>query len=824
MSKYSIKEPLRYSLTYLIAAGLCVTSLYPITALADEQEMMCHAVADNDKLGNDSLDMLVKIYADGTVKEIGTGTGTKHMEAISFDISGKTLYVVAEPAEDGSSNGSRFGTLDLDENSPTRGQFIPIGNGLGTANGAEGPILIDDVDSLTFDYASQGIIYATLRREHTNPPQYDLLFRIDPFTGQLVSNTFGTGLDYVPVIITNKEDCPIDDDSRAQDDYYDVDDIASDPQDGTLYAVVNTGNGVESVLAELLIDKEKGVPTGEAICLGSNTDDIESLDFEKIPQPDGSYRLYGTTGNGGHRKSDDSTAKNHIYLIDKVTGASSQLGKLQKQPLQPNQDYEAVSCQPVDNCLMYALHDEGLNDSQVVTIDPFAGNGIGAIGPIGPLYMQYDIEGLAILPSDDGDTSTLSGTLYGTSGSDQGCRKTILLDDAGEPVLNDKGKPKKTCEKDAEGNKVFIPDGALYKINRETGLIEFIGLTGFSEVSGFALRATDNTLWGWARGGSKESKGAKSKVGPLIIDPDTGKGELQQEFEFFNPDIQAIAWSNDGQTLYGAEITDDGSDLWAYDYTSKELSIVCENTVPAEIEAMEIQPNNLLLLGTHSNKDIGMVAYDPDKCEVVATRTFKDVPEYYDIESIEWPAAECGDRSWLYATSGDAEIQLIEYDIVPDDVVDAVCLALKCDQDDNIEVEKDGETVKVYVGEQVFVARPAIYGGSTRQGMREENGYFIVETASGEKYELRPIAGDEEALKEAVPDIEIVDNVITVGTMECKLDILQEPAEVEEGEPKQRVEFDLQVVDQQCFGEDDNRLPAYQATWPNGSQQLCCLQ
>jgi hypothetical protein len=769
MSKHS-RKPLRYSLACLMGVGLCATSFYPVATLAQNNTagMMCHAVADNDKRGG-SEDMLVKIYADGRVIQVGEGTGTKHMEAISFDLKGEKLYVVAEPAEDGSSDGSRFGTLDLDEDSPTWGQFLPIGNGLGTANGVEGPILIDDVDSLTFDYATQGMVYATLRREHTNPPQYDLLFRIK-LTGELDKDAFGPGIDYVPVEI----------DGYPQ--YYDVDDIASDPEGGKLYIVANTGDGVESVLATLERGDNK-VPTGSATFIGANdVDDIESLDFEKDAQPDGSFRLYGTTGNGGAKKGLDPSAKSRIYLINKETGVASESGKL-VFPGQPNRDYEAVSCEPFEQppgCVMYALHDEGQYHSQLVKIDHSVGGGIGAIEPLGPLYPGLDIEGLAVLPTN--------GKLYGTSGSDQ---------------KKYKGVP--------------IPDGALYEFNRENGLISLIGLTGYSEVSGFALRPTDNTLWGWARGGNRKET---TEAGPIIIDPDgTNKdqlGTLVKAFPFQDPDIQAIAWSNDGKKLYGAAPTDDGSDLWAYDYESQKLEVVCSQAVPAEIEGMEMQPDDLLILATHDRKDIGMVAYDPEICDVVATRTFTNVPEYYDVESIEWPAVECQQRSWLYANSGDAEIQLIEHDIVPGDVVDAVCLALGCDDDNNdVTVERDGDTVKVYAGEQVFVARPAIFGGTTRQGMRENsNGCWTVET-DVRTMELCPVAVDEVAVANTLPGASVTsEGIVNIdATPICQLDLQWIAPEYPNGQPIPPVTTDQASI--AAVGE------RFLVTWPTRWQQYC---
>jgi hypothetical protein len=287
------------------------------------------------------------------------------------------------------------------------------------------------------------------------------------------------------------------------------------------------------------------------------------------------------------------------------------------------------------------------------------------------------------------------------------------------------------------------------------------------------------------------------------------------KFKFHDPDIQSIAWSNDGQTLYGATPTDEGSDLWAYDYDTQELTLICPKTVPAEIEAMEMQPDDLLILGTHSNRDIGMVAYDPEKCEVVATRTFKDVPEYYDIESIEWPAVECGERSWLYANSGDAEIQLIEHDIVPGDVVDAVCLALGCDDDDsNVSVERDGDTVKVYAGEQVFVARPAIYGG-TRQGMRENsNGCWTVETDK-RTMELCPVAVDEVAVATTLPGANVTsEGIVDIGgTPICKLNLEWIAPEYQAGQSIPPVTTDQASI--AAVGE------RFLVTWPNRWQQYC---
>jgi len=794
MNKH-LKHPLRHSLLCLIATSVSMTSLYHNLAMAQDEpvmDTMCYAVADNDKRGS-SEDVLVRTYVNGKIEEVGT-TSTRHMEAVAFDIAGKVLYAAAEPAD--GSDGARFGTLNLET-----AQFEPIGNGVGTGNGEEGLITFDDIDGLTFDFGGEGFVYGTHRREHRTPQLYDLLFQINPYTGQFVQNAFGPNQDYVVVRI------------EGNPQYYDIDDIASDPADGTLYIVANTGNGVTSVLATL--EKANGKPTGVATLVGSNAvDDLESLAFERIAKPDGSFRLYGTTGNGGHNKHLDPTAKNRIYEINKATGAAAYLGRL-KQPEQPQQDYEALSCRPEMvppnyTCLMYAVHDEGQYDSQMIEIDPFAASGTGAIRPLGPLYPRHDLEGLAL--------DQENGKLYASSGSDQ---------------------------------VTGIPDGAVYQVNRTSGFVTQIGLTGFCEVSAFAVRLTDNTLWGWARGGNRTQC---SPTGPIIIDPDASDknnlGTLVKAFPFEKPGIQAIAWSNDSQKLYGTVVTDTGTDLYAYNYLSQKLERVCEGILRAEIEGMEMQPDDMLLLTAHHKNNIGIVAYDPEACEVVASRTFKNVPEYYDIESIEWPAKECNYRSWLYATSGDAEIQLIEYDMVPQDVQEAVLYALGLGDasPDDFGLETDGDTVTVYIGGVVYVVRPAIYsqvrkatlsGRITGAKLVDIPGSackyldFESSNSSAQSWKLCPVAGNEAALQNALNtygkvSIDEDGNVVLKGAdgkviIQGQLSLNQEQPSYPDGQSIPPATTDTaklkEVADQNGDGTAD-----YEITYPNNWKQWLFIQ
>jgi hypothetical protein len=724
---------------------LFVTFVPSVMADADS---VCFAVADNDRDGN--RDVLVKMYTDGRTEEVIDGfTDTTSMEAITFNLTGEILYAA---------DGGQFGTLDLDET----GKFVEIGDGFGTGTCTNDEVVeFDDVDGLAVDFAN-GDLYGTQRREHTTPQQYDVLFQIDPQTGKFKPGVFG-GKDCVVIKVA------------GYPEYYDIDDIASDPTDGKLYIIVNTGDGVRSALAELNV-KDKSNVTATLVGVVQTTggqilDDIESL---SIDPNDGV--LYGTTGNGGAKKDEaDPETKDRLYQISKTSTdtlpdgtpvvLAAGLGKL----IPPNEnegvvqhDFEAVSCikpEPTigdDSCLMYAVHDEGKNDSQIFVIRPFAESGVGAIFPIGPMYKDLDLEGLAILKEEGEDS-----ILYGTSGHDS-CygRGPSTKDSCGSAASS---------------------DGYLYRVNtsensREYGIIEPLGPTGFSELSGLAVNQTDNSLWAWARG-----KKGNRKKGPVLINP-TSPPTATLEAGFFDRkaskinvivdgetvkrkfDIEAIAWSNDGKILYatvhvkqrflsgkgyriprnewkgtegalldGVVLEYPGvlnnygySELWGYNKETGELSLVCPKTVRAEVEALEIQPNGLLVLGTHRRKEVGMVGFDislntdgKPKCEIVVTRKFKGL-NYDDIESIEWPGQECPHRSWLYKTSYDAQIELVEYDPVSYEVEEILREALdNADMKEaDIEVKSD-EMIVYYKGYQFTVIAQESPGYAVKRARRE---------------------------------------------------------------------------------------------------------
>lgn len=735
-----------------------VTGLLMISARSVMAEDICYAVADNDYRPN-SADMLVMMYSDGGTMIVGEGTGTEHLEAIAFSPDGTKLYAA---------DAGQFGELNL-----MSGSFMLIGSGFGSGSGSEGVLPFDDVDGLAFDAA--GTLYATVRREHGSTREYDLLIQVNPATGEAIPGAFG-GDDYVVVTVI---DYP---------QYYDVDDLATDPSDGTLYAIMNTGDGVETVLVTL--DKATGDATKIELVneSGEVVDDIESLSFNTSGTV-----LYGTTGNGGANKGNaDPPTKGILYQINPADGTVVVLGKLLPptgmEEAMRQQDFEAVSCitdgfnPPKNTCVMYALHDEGLNDSQVIEIDPET----NVIRPLGPMYHGLDLEALALLHD---------GKLYSTSGYHSG--KTDL-------------------------GLAFGQDGHVYDVERGSGLVTPIGSTDYSEVSGLALDPTTGEMYGWARGVNKDNRyekdpvtgkndKTKPKVGLIKINPATGASELIVRAEYKNPDIEGIAMTNDGKKVYGTAY----NDLWVIDLETKTMSIQCEDMFDAEVEAVEMQPNDLLLFGTDGKQEIAILAYDPETCQVVASRSFKNTI-YDDIESIEWPAHECNNESWLNESSGDVVIELIEYQMVSEDVVSALEAALEA-SGLVADLEVDDDVIFVYIDDMVFTAK--VVDGSQvkrRSGRSSDDdddapsvkaelvtldGELGVKTADGTVFSLQPqIAGSAEDVEiavgkvEGVKSVQVVDDEIAVvimedgGKIEAKVSLVSSEAQVEVGESLQQVE------------------------------------
>jgi len=220
-------------------------------------------------------------------------------------------------------------------------------------------------------------------------------------------------------------------------------------------------------------------------------------------------------------------------------------------------------------CQLYGVQDNGLNDSQLFTINP----NTFEIKDLGEQYPDYDIEALDAHPDTD--------ELYAASGDDT------------------------------------VRPGYLYKVNTNTGELSEIGSTGFAEIEGLSFD-TEGTLWAWAKGD-----------GLIQINPQTGVGTLIIPSSVA---VEDITWNNDNTLLYAAQNTN----LWVYD--GKEVKRACD--LPGHTEALEMLPNNTLLVGIHGQtKLLEFQAIDLATCEAVLG---VGIPtKHNDVEGIAWPAKAC---------------------------------------------------------------------------------------------------------------------------------------------------------------------------------------
>ena len=319
-------------------------------------------------------------------------------------------------------------------------------------------------------------------------------------------------------------------------------------------------------------------------------------------------------------------------------------------------------------CNLYAVHDEGIDDTQFLKIDLSYLGLKGVMTPLGPLYPHKNIEGLALHPANP-------DVLYGTAGS---------------PSEGQKGS-------------------SLYTIDRLTGeILSQMPLVVpeqniyFNQVASLAVNWNDKTLdrlWAWGKTNQKHNW-----MGLIQIDPQTGAATLVKQFteaecqaryisqleqkrannDSFQQqyadltrrnndqpltqlettqvekliqkqcDIQALAWSYNAHNQETPQLYAAGNNtLWIYDHlNTQELQLACVNVVPSGqlIEGLEMQPNGLLLLGVdhRSTNETSIVAYDPKTCRAVKKRTFSEKLGYNDIESIVWPIDECFNQSWLW--------------------------------------------------------------------------------------------------------------------------------------------------------------------------------
>ena len=232
-------------------------------------------------------------------------------------------------------------------------------------------------------------------------------------------------------------------------------------------------------------------------------------------------------------------------------------------------------------CKLYAVNDEGLNNSQIFMVaknsPPMKGN----------KYAGYDIEAL--------DAHPVTNELYAGSG------------------------------KNAQSNA-----GLLYKVKRSTGElfplnpINFGNGNQIKDISGLSFNPNTNILCGWA-----QSQGLFCVDVKELLDT-TATVQLKMPF---TDKIEDLTWNQEGTELYLAH----KNQLLRYNGTW-DATLLCSLTSERKIEALETTTEGLLLVGIDGDN----IIYELDLTNISNDATCPiepfDIPatSYKDIEGIAW--------------------------------------------------------------------------------------------------------------------------------------------------------------------------------------------
>ena len=231
-----------------------------------------------------------------------------------------------------------------------------------------------------------------------------------------------------------------------------------------------------------------------------------------------------------------------------------------------------------NTCLIYALQDEGLNNSQFFTVDP---QNNFTVTPLGNSHPEYDIEDIDIL-----STTT---EIYASSGDN----------------------PQANHEK-----------GYLYQVNKDNGELIPVCSTGLGKVSAISFYPHTQNLWLWAGG-----------KGLFVIDlKEINQGVCYpKEIFHYSAQVEGITWDVEGKTLYGAN----GNTLYKYIHDTGTVETACDG-FPSGVEALEMLADGSLLFALHSAKDTSIHSFDVNTCSVIDKANFPIETHYNDIEGIAW--------------------------------------------------------------------------------------------------------------------------------------------------------------------------------------------
>ncbi|BAP57480.1 hypothetical protein THII_3183 [Thioploca ingrica] len=244
--------------------------------------------------------------------------------------------------------------------------------------------------------------------------------------------------------------------------------------------------------------------------------------------------------------------------------------------LNPTWASTQTPCPQSQTCLVYALNDGGLNDTQFFTINPDENF---KVSPLGNPYPGHDIEDLDIHPQTQ--------ELYAASG---------------------------------DNPDVGYEKGYIYRVNKDNGELTPICGTGLGEVSAMSFHPTEKKLWVWADG-----------KGLFVIDLDQIVNGICHRTKILShpAKVESITWDNEGKIIYGAA----GTALYKYFYDTGKVEKACDS-FPSEVEALDMLADGSLLFALHQARDTRIHSFDITTCSVLDTVPIET--PYSDIEGITW--------------------------------------------------------------------------------------------------------------------------------------------------------------------------------------------
>lgn len=289
---------------------------------------------------------------------------------------------------------------------------------------------------------------------------------------------------------------------------------------------------------------------------------------------------------------------------------------------------------------VYAVHDEGLNESQIVTIN---NNSVTGLIPNG-IHPELDIEGFDV---------NSKGDIYGSSG-----------DDTDTPGYLYKINPDGSL--DGDGIKICFDFPGNTGLQLKEGLLAQV--VHGKEISSLSFNPVDDTLWGWAEECGliqitlpvQDSCDSTANAELFFAFPnDGGDTCLTKNPPDVTPIVEDMTWDNAGEKIYYAH----KSDVLVYDPTiplspeNPANPAMLYDKIRGNIEAIEMFPgidDKLLLKDNSRHLTVLKDILTPDSITHYSSPI--TVGDYKDIEAIGTSGTNftellclLNDTGWIYS-------------------------------------------------------------------------------------------------------------------------------------------------------------------------------